>query len=75
MDPEAYKAYLIGLHNFRKYTLEGARAALRHFQAAIARDPNNALAHAGVAQAYALYGSRLLPRDEWQAAAEAQTHA
>ncbi len=49
----------------------GARAAIRHFQAAIERDPNNALAHAGLAEVYGGWGGLLQVSDDTEAMAEA----
>ncbi len=53
-DPEAYQLYLKGRHAWRKRTAEALQKAVEHFQAAIDRDPDYALAYAGLADAYAL---------------------
>ena len=53
VDPEAYDAYLLGRHQWNKRTPESLERALEHFQAAVARDPGFAPAHAGLALAYA----------------------
>ena len=52
VDPEAHDAYLRGRYWAYKETSEGGWKALEYYQKAIARDPNYALAYAGVADAY-----------------------
>jgi tetratricopeptide (TPR) repeat protein len=52
VDPEAHDAYLRGHYWVCKGTSEGAWKALEYYQKAIAKDPNYALAYAGVADAY-----------------------
>jgi TolB-like protein/DNA-binding winged helix-turn-helix (wHTH) protein/Tfp pilus assembly protein PilF len=52
VDPEAHDAYLRGHYWAYKGTSEGAWKALEYYQKAIAKDPNYALAYAGVAEAY-----------------------
>jgi len=52
VDPEAHDAYLRGHYWAYKGTSEGAWKALEYYQKAIAKDPNYALAYAGVADAY-----------------------
>jgi adenylate cyclase len=51
-DLEAYELYLRGRHAWRSRTKEGLELAVDLFQQAIARDPNFAEAHAGLADAY-----------------------
>ncbi|MBL0210492.1 MAG: protein kinase [Holophagaceae bacterium] len=53
-DPEAFQLYLKGRHAWRKRTADALQKAVEHFQEAIDRDPNYALAYAGLADAYAL---------------------
>jgi adenylate cyclase len=58
---EAYELYLRGRHAWRSRSQEGLELAVEHLQRAIARDPNFAEAHAGLADAYialAVYGYR-----------------
>ena len=55
--PEAYDAYLLGRHHWNQRTAQSLDKALSYFQAAIAADPDFALAHAGLALAY---GPRLV---------------
>jgi TolB-like protein/DNA-binding winged helix-turn-helix (wHTH) protein/Tfp pilus assembly protein PilF len=52
VDPEAHDAYLRGRYWAYKETSEGGWKALQYYQKAIAKDPNYALAYAGVADAY-----------------------
>jgi Tfp pilus assembly protein PilF len=66
-DQEAYDAYLRGRHHWNARTDDGLRKALQEFERAIARDPEYALAHAGLADCYTLLGSAgysLLPPRE-----------
>ncbi|MBA3760337.1 MAG: tetratricopeptide repeat protein, partial [Gemmatimonadales bacterium] len=57
---EAYTLYLRGLYFARKRTVEGFRIAIEYFEQVTEKDPNYALAYAGLAQCYALLGF-----DEW----------
>ena len=52
VDPDGHQAYLRGLFELRTHTVEGNAKAIEHFQQAIAIDPNDALAHEGLALAY-----------------------
>jgi TolB-like protein/DNA-binding winged helix-turn-helix (wHTH) protein/Tfp pilus assembly protein PilF len=52
VDPEAHDAYLRGRYWAYKETSEGGWKALEYYQKAIVKDPNYALAYAGVADAY-----------------------
>jgi TolB-like protein/Flp pilus assembly protein TadD len=54
-DEEAYKLYLQGLYQWNKRTPEGLKRAVEYFNQAIERDPNYALAYAGLADCYALF--------------------
>jgi serine/threonine-protein kinase len=49
---EAYRLYLLGRYQLNKWTDDGFRRALDHFEQATKLDPNYALAHAGVAEVY-----------------------
>src|SRR5688572_1827453 len=63
---EAYEAYLQGRHQFWQQSgEEGLRRAAAFFEVAIEHDPNYAIAHAGLADAYMLLGGsgNVLPRD------------
>ncbi len=52
IDPEAYQAYLQGRYYWNKRTQEDIRKAIGYFQQAINKDPNYALAYAGLADSY-----------------------
>jgi TolB-like protein len=49
VNPEAYEAYLKGLQHWYKLTPADMDAAQRYFEVALAKDPNYALAHVGIA--------------------------
>jgi eukaryotic-like serine/threonine-protein kinase len=53
-DAEAYQLYLKGRFYWNKRTEEGLKKALPYFNQAIERDPSYALAHAGLADCFAL---------------------
>jgi tetratricopeptide (TPR) repeat protein len=53
---EAYQLYLKGRFQWNKRSREGFQKALEYFQQAIERDPNFALAYAGLADTYSLAG-------------------
>lgn len=50
--PEAHEAYLRGLYELRKQRPESIEQAMKYFQQALALDPDDALAYAGLADAY-----------------------
>ena len=52
---EAYRAYLKGRYEWNKRSADGLKQAIMFFDQAIALDPTYALAHAGLADAYALF--------------------
>ncbi len=52
VDPESHEDYLLGLHYLRSGTREGTQKAVEYFQAAVAKDPNDALSYARLAEAY-----------------------
>jgi len=59
-DVEAYELYLKGRFFWNKRSEEGLQKGVEYFEQAIARDPNYALAYAGLSDSYALlnlYGS------------------
>lgn len=76
-DAIAYRAYLRGRYQWNKRTRDGFVRAIEHFQEAIDRDPNYALAHAGLADAYNVLGyyNYLPPREAYPKAKEAATRA
>lgn len=65
-DTEAYQLYLQGYYYWNQRTAEGLKKSIDYFNRAIARDPNYALAYAGLAESYALLGcvhGALSPRE------------
>ncbi len=66
-DTEAYHIYLRGRFWWNKRTREGLERGIEYFKKAIAKDPNFALAHAGLADSYYLLagtGFAVLPPGE-----------
>jgi serine/threonine protein kinase/tetratricopeptide (TPR) repeat protein len=55
-DPDAYNLYTEGRFNWNKRTEAGLKRAIELYQAAIAKDPNFALAYAGIADSYSVLG-------------------
>jgi non-specific serine/threonine protein kinase len=53
---DAYHLYLKGRHYWAKRTPDNTKKALELYQEAIEKDPNYALAYAGIADCYALLG-------------------
>jgi TolB-like protein/tRNA A-37 threonylcarbamoyl transferase component Bud32 len=49
VNPEAYEAYLKGQFHWYKLSRQDLDTALRYFELALEKDPNYALAHAGIA--------------------------
>jgi tetratricopeptide (TPR) repeat protein len=52
VDPQAQEAYLLGLYYWNKRTAEGLTRSIAYFEEAINKDPEYALAYAGLADAY-----------------------
>lgn len=61
-DVGAYQLYLQGRHNLVRFTVDGLRTSIGFFEQAAARDPEYALAYAGLAMAYTELGETG-PRD------------
>lgn len=55
-DTEAYQLYLQGRFFLKKRNAAGMKSAVRHFEKAIEKDPDYALAWAGLADTYSLMG-------------------
>lgn len=53
---EAYQFYLQGRYFWKKRNEEGLRSAIKHFEKALEKDPDYALAWAGLADTYSLMG-------------------
>jgi len=56
---EAHHAYLKGMAEKAKFTVEGTQKAIQYFEEATRKDPNYALAYAALANAYFLLGQPL----------------
>jgi tetratricopeptide (TPR) repeat protein len=64
-NPEAYADYLKGRYWWNKTTPEGFNKGIEYFQQAIAKDPNYALAYAGLSDCYgSLAGFSIVPPHE-----------
>jgi TolB-like protein/Tfp pilus assembly protein PilF len=71
-NPDAYQDYLKGRFWWSKATEEGVNKGIEYFQQAIAKDPNYALAYAGLADSYTLLaGLAVIPPKEIFPKAEA----
>jgi TolB-like protein/tetratricopeptide (TPR) repeat protein len=57
VDPVAHEAYLKGRYHWNKMTEEGVRKSIAYYEQALSLDPDYALAHAGLADAYIQLGS------------------
>ncbi len=57
IDPAVYDLYLRGRHAWNLRTGDGLTTAIRFFDEAVKRDPDFALAHVGLADAYSMQGS------------------
>jgi TolB-like protein/DNA-binding winged helix-turn-helix (wHTH) protein len=79
VDQEAYDSYLKGRYFWNKRTPEGLKSAIDYFTRAAAKDPNYALAYAGLADSYALAGDWkygvLSPKEAYPKAKAAATKA
>jgi serine/threonine-protein kinase len=63
VDPEIHRQVLLGRYQLAKATEAGLQKAIQYFEGVISRDAENALAHAGLAEAYMeLSGFYMHPR-------------
>ncbi len=76
-DMLAYQFYLQGRHSLILFDEDGMRRAIEWFEKAVERDPSYALAHAGIALAYAELGEvgAMRPSDAFPRAREASARA
>jgi TolB-like protein/tetratricopeptide (TPR) repeat protein len=64
IDPDVHQQVLLGRHHVARGTEDALRRSVQYFETAIRRDPKNALAHAGLAEAYTgLNGFYMDPRE------------
>ena len=61
VDPEVHRLYLQGRYHWNKGTEPEIRRAIELYERALARDPRSALAHAGIADAWASLTDHFLP--------------
>lgn len=61
VNPEVYETYLRGMYQLQQYTPEGIRKGLEYLQQAVALDPEDPLAYAGLAQGLTLIGHSANP--------------
>src|SRR5262249_37302711 len=71
VDPEAHEFYLKGRYFWNKRDQAGIEKAVEYFQRAIAKDPNYAVAYAGLSDAYIFSGDHLHRADVSMARAKA----
>ena len=57
VDPQAFEAYLKGRYHWNRRTEADLRKAIEYFEVSIAREPDWALGHAGLADAYVILPS------------------
>ena len=76
-DLEAYNLYLLGRHFWNRRTEDGIKRAIDHFERAIARAPEYAEAHVGLADAYCIAGfyDYLPPREAFPKGRDAARRA
>jgi len=60
VNPEAYEDLLKGRYYWNKRSDEGLAKAIEYFEAATTKDPNYALAYAGLADCYSVVGSAIV---------------
>ena len=77
VNPEAYRAYLMGRHHMGQWSRQSFERALDCFRDALARDPAHAPAYAHMADCYALLGywGHLPFREAYQQAKQAALKA
>ena len=71
-DPEAYLLYREGVFHWSKFRKESIETAIEYYQRALKKDPNYALAYAGLGRCYSLLGA--LYTDPLQNYAEARKY-
>jgi len=64
VDPEAYQLYLQGRMAFSRFTPESLGRSAEYFNRAIAKDPQSAMAYAGLADSYIQLAGRVRPPRE-----------
>ena len=74
---EAYRLYLMGRHHINRLTDDGFRKGVEYFEQAISKDPNYALAYAGLADSYNRLGgfNAASPKESFPKARDAALRA
>lgn len=73
---DAFSDYLKGRYHWHKLSADGLKKSVLYFELAIEKDPNFALAHSALADAYVLFAFGLLPpREALERAREAAQRA
>ena len=62
---EAYQLYLKGRFFWNRFTEDGFKKGIESFNQALEKDPNYALAYAGLADSYGILGLQHLPPKEY----------
>jgi TolB-like protein/Flp pilus assembly protein TadD/predicted Ser/Thr protein kinase len=75
VSPAAYEAYLKGRYHWNQRTPEGVKTAIEYFQQSIEKDPNYALAYAGLADCYVVAVNPSPPKEKMPKAKAAATKA
>jgi serine/threonine-protein kinase len=76
IDPETYEAYLRGMYFLQGTTAEDRRRGISYLEDAVARNPGDAHAYAGLALGYSTLGhGPAAPPDAWQRARAAAERA
>ena len=74
VDPEVYKLYLQGQYHWKKLTKNGIELSKEYFDMVLEKDPDNALAHAGISIYYVVY-AQMNHISFFEAAPKAKYHA
>jgi TolB-like protein/DNA-binding winged helix-turn-helix (wHTH) protein len=74
LDPQAYELYLRGRYFWNKRSKASVQKSIEYFQQAIQREPNYALAYAGIADAY-IIRTDLPPQERFSKSKAAATTA
>ncbi len=76
VSPEAYELYLKGRYSWEMWTKDSSKQAIAYYEEAIKKDPNYALAYAGLADVYMFGpGAGLPSKEEQRLGKEAATKA
>lgn len=77
VDPGTYRAYLRGLYYLNQFTPDGFARGIAYLHEAVAKDPGDPLAYAGLARGYSLIGHSANPNppDAWLRARESALKA